>query len=213
MASQTVAIATLRLLREGSRAATGPGTAGTVHRRAAIGREEAEVSSVGLAMRLQGKTVIAASCERVWEFLTDPIAVSDCAPGVKSVEVVVPGKKFRVLATVGLGSVQARFATDVEWLDLEKPHRASMKAHGTAPVGAADVTTAMTLADGPDGTTELAWTAEVAVAGTIASFAARLLGSVSTRLTGAFFACVRRKLEDGAERPPDRRRHHGKRKV
>lgn len=161
-------------------------------------------------MRLQGRTVIAAPREKVWEFLTDPISVSGCAPGVKSVEVVVPGRKFRALAAVGLGGVQARFATEIEWLDLEKPHRASMKAHGAAHVGAADVTTQMTLADGPDGTTELAWTAEVTVAGTIASFAARLLGSVSTKLTGAFFACVRKKMEGGAERPHARRKRHGK---
>jgi len=164
-------------------------------------------------MRLQGKTAIAAPREKVWEFLTDPITVSGCAPGIQSVEVVVPGKKFRTLAAVGLGSVKARFATDVEWLDMEKPHRASMKAHGTASVGAADVTTEMTLADGPDGTTELAWTAEIAVAGTIASFAARVLPSVSTKLTGAFFACVRRKMEGDAERPRDRRKRHGKRRV
>ena len=161
-------------------------------------------------MRLQGKTAIAAPREKLWEFLTDPISVSGCASGVQSVEVVVPGKKFRLLAAVGLGSVQARFATDVEWLDLEKPHRASMKAHGTAHVGAADVTTEMTLADGPDGTTELAWTAEVVVAGTIAGFAARLLPRVSTKLTGAFFACVRRKMEGGAERARDRRRRGGR---
>src|SRR5215475_3174241 len=105
-------------------------------------------------MRLEGRTAIAAPREKVWEFLTDPIAVSRCAPGVESVEVLVPGRKFRGIAAVGLGSVKARFATEVEWLDLERPHRASMKAHGTARVGAADVTTEMTLADGPDGTTE-----------------------------------------------------------
>ena len=163
-------------------------------------------------MRLQGKTVIAAPREKVWEFLTDPVSVSGCAPGVHSVEVVEPGRKFRALAAVGLGSVKARFATDIEWLEMEKPHRATMKAHGTAPVGAADVRTEMTLADGPDGGTELSWTAEVAVAGTIASFAARLLPSVSTKLTGAFFACVRRKMEDAAERP-HRRKHRWKRKV
>ena len=161
-------------------------------------------------MRLQGKTAIAAPREKLWEFLTDPTSVSACAPGVQSIEVVEPGKKFRVLAAVGLGSVRARFSTDVEWLDLEKPSRASMKAHGTAPVGAADVATEMTLADGPDGTTELAWTAEVTVAGTIAGFAARLLPSVSTKLTGAFFACVRRKVEGGAEEAHDRRRRRGR---
>jgi carbon monoxide dehydrogenase subunit G len=159
-------------------------------------------------MRLEGKTTIAAPREKVWAFLTDPISVSRCTPGFESIEVVVPGRKFRALAAVGLGTVKARFATEVEWLDLVKPSHARMKAHGTAPVGAADVTTEMTLADGPSGSTELTWTAEVTVVGTIAAHAARLLKGISTKLTNAFFACVRRKVEVGAEEPerPARRR-------
>src|SRR5262249_41543112 len=159
-------------------------------------------------MRLEGKTTIAAPREKVWAFLTDPISVSRCTPGLESLEVVVPGRKFRALAAVGLGTVKARFATEVEWLDLVKPSHAFMKAHGTARIGAADVTTELTLAEGPDGSTELAWTAEVTVVGTIAAQAARLLTGISTKLTNAFFACVRRKMEVGAGEPvrPAKRR-------
>ncbi len=164
-------------------------------------------------MRIEGKTAIAAPREKVWAFLTDPISISRCAPGLESIEVVVPGKKFRAMAAVGLGSVKARFTTDIEWLDLEEPSRARMKAHGTAPVGAADAMTEMTLADGPDGSTELTWTAEVAVAGTIASLAARLLGGISTKLTGTFFACVRENVESGAGKRGRRPKRHRKRKV
>jgi carbon monoxide dehydrogenase subunit G len=164
-------------------------------------------------MRLEGRTAIAARREKVWDFLTDAAAVSSCAPGLESIEVVVPGKKFRALAAVGFGSMKARFATEIEWLDLERPNRACMKAHGTAPVGAADATTEMTLADGPDGSTELAWTAEVTVAGTIASLAARVLAGVSKKVTGAFFACVRKKIEVGAGRPERRGKRHRKEKV
>lgn len=148
-------------------------------------------------MRLEGKTLIAAPREKVWEFLTDATAVARCVPGLESVEVVVPDRKFRALAAVGLGSVKTRFATEVEWLDLDKPTRACMKAHGMAPGGAADATAEMTLADAPDGSTELAWTAEVSVAGTIASLAARVLGGISKKITGAFFARVRKEVETG----------------
>ena len=164
-------------------------------------------------MHLEGKTAIAAPRERVWAFLTDPNSISRCAPGLESIEVVVPEEKFRVLAAVGFGAVKARFAMDVEWLDLEKPNRARMKAHGRSPVGAADATTEMTLADGPDDSTELTWTAEVTVAGTIASLAARLSGGISTKLTGAFFACVRKRVEAGGKKPGSRRKDHRKKKV
>ena len=38
-------------------------------------------------MQLKGTVTIKAPRARVWEFLTDPHQVSQCAPGVESVEV------------------------------------------------------------------------------------------------------------------------------
>jgi carbon monoxide dehydrogenase subunit G len=53
----------------------------------------------------------------------------------------------------------------------------------------------MTLTDGPDGATVLDWSSDVTVIGTIASLAARLRGTVTKKLTDAFFECVRKKIE------------------
>jgi uncharacterized protein len=146
-------------------------------------------------MRFEGTVVIKAPRERVWGFLTDPNQVSQCVPGLESVEVLEPGKRFRATAGVGFGTVRARFVTDVEWLELDAPNRARMKAHGKAPGSATDVESGMVLSDAPGGGTELAWQADVAVAGTIASVASRLMGTVQQKLTGMFFDCVRGKVE------------------
>lgn len=150
-------------------------------------------------MRLEGTVVINAPRARVYEFLTDPQQVSQCAPGVESVEVLVPGHSFRATASIGFGTVKARFTGDVEWLELEAPNRAKMKAHGKAPGSAADVVSEMTLGEAPSGATELRWTADVNVVGQIASLAARLMGTVSKKLTAVFFDCVRSKIEAGAQ--------------
>ncbi len=148
-------------------------------------------------MRFQGTVAIRAPREAVWRFLTDPEKVSQCASGVESVEVLVPNERFRATASVGFGSVRARFVTDVEWQDLEPPSRARMKAHGTAPGSAVDALSEMTLRDGAEGTTELHWSADVSVVGTIASLAARLMGGVTQKLTGAFFEEVKKRIEGG----------------
>jgi carbon monoxide dehydrogenase subunit G len=148
-------------------------------------------------MQLKGTVTIKAPRDRVWEFLTDPHQVSQCAPGVESVEVTEPGKRFRGVASVGFGSIKVRFAGDVEWLALEAPDRAKMKAHGTAPGSAADVVSEMKLSDAAAGATQLDWTADVNIVGQLASLAARLMGPVSQKLTGVFFDCVRQKIEAG----------------
>src|SRR5512144_222576 len=98
-------------------------------------------------MRFEGKLTIEAPRDRVWAFLTDPDAVSRCAPGLESLEIVEPGRKFRVVTAIGFGTIKARFTSDVEWTDLDPPNRAGMKAHGVAPGSAVDASSSMALSD------------------------------------------------------------------
>ncbi len=153
-------------------------------------------------MRFEGNVSIRAPREKVWSFLTDPEAVSKCAPGLERLEIVEPGRRFRATTSVGFGSVRVRFVNDVEWVEMDAPNLARMRAHGSAPGSAVDAKTSMTLTDGPDGGTDLAWTADVSLAGSVASLAARLMGSVTRKLTSRFFQKVRRKIESKSRRPP-----------
>jgi len=146
-------------------------------------------------MQLSGSVAIRAPRKKVWEFLTDPQQVGQCAPGVESVEIIVAGKKFRATAAIGLGSVKARFSGDAEFVETDPPNRAKIKAHGNAPGSAVDVMSEMRLADNADGSTQMNWTADVVVLGQLASLAARMMGPVSQKLTEQFFEIVRKKIE------------------
>lgn len=146
-------------------------------------------------MNFNGTISIKGSQEKVWEFLTDPEQVSQCVPGVESLEIVEPGKRFKAVAGLGLGTVKVKFKTDIEWLELEKPTRAKMQAKGTAPGSSMETTSEMRLSEGVDDQTDLHWTADVKIYGTIASLAARLMGSVTQKLSAAFFECVKKKIE------------------
>ena len=147
-------------------------------------------------MNFKGSVKINAPREKVWSFLTDPNRVATCAPGVDSVEIVEPDKKFRATASIGFGAVKATFVTDAEWLGLDPPKRAQTKFHGKAPGSVADGTSEMVLRDGEKpGETVLDWSADVTVVGTIASLAARLIGPVTQKITDTFFDNVRKKIE------------------
>ena len=149
-------------------------------------------------MHFEGNLAIQAPRKKVWDFLTDPQKVVGSAPGLEKLEVIEPGKKFRATTSIGFGTVKVRFVNDVEWVDLDPPNHASMKAHGIAPGSGVDATTSMTLTDGQNGGTNLAWTADISIVGTIASLAARLMGGVTKKLTSAFFDSVRKEIEKEA---------------
>jgi len=146
-------------------------------------------------MKFDGQVTIKAPRHKVWQFLTDPHGVSQCVPGLESMHVITPQEKFQAVAAIGLGTVKVRFNTEVEWLDLEEPGHAKLKAKGTAPGNSMEAIGQMDLLDGPDDTTELKWSAEIKIFGTIANLAARLMGSVTRKLTKAFFDCVKEKIE------------------
>ena len=146
-------------------------------------------------MNFKGTVTINAPRDKVWAFLTDPAQLTECAPGLEKLDVIVPNEKFRAVASAGFGAIKATFVTDATWMDLDPPNRARMKIHGTAPGSSVDGTSEMVLSDGANGSTVLNWSSDITVVGTIASLAARLMGVVTQKLTDAFFECVRKKIE------------------
>lgn len=146
-------------------------------------------------MKYEGTININAPQEQVWEFLTNPDSVSQCAPGLKSMEVVVPNQKFICVAAIEFGSLSTTFINDVEFMEQVPPDKAVIKVHGTAPGSAVDVTSEMSLSADAEGGSDLNWTAGIVVVGTIASLASRMMGGITKKITGIFFDCVKSKIE------------------
>ena len=152
-------------------------------------------------MLLKGDVLIRAPRKRVWDFLTDPNQIGQCAPGVEKIEEIEPLKRYRGVVSVGLGSVKARFSGEVEILELDEPNRAKLKAHGTATGSAADVVSEMMLSDAPDNSTLVHWTADINVSGQLTSLVSRLMVPVSQKLAGVFYDEVRRRIETADVQP------------
>ncbi|MGW8250047.1 MAG: CoxG family protein [Anaerolineales bacterium] len=100
-----------------------------------------------------------------------------------------------VVATIGFGSVVVVFKTDVEFQVMKEIEFARVKAHGRSADSVVDATSEIFLSNGIDGTTDLRWTAEIAVFGKISSVASRMMGSVTRKLATEFFDCVKKQIE------------------
>jgi carbon monoxide dehydrogenase subunit G len=145
-------------------------------------------------LHFQGTLDIAAPRERVWAFVTDPKAVSACAPDVQSIEVLDP-THFKLVARAGVGPIRATFNLDVVFTELTPPARANVRARGQAPGSAVEMLNTMELdSPSPDHTT-LRWTSDVTISGTIAQMGARLMQGAADKMTQQVFACIKTKLE------------------
>jgi len=151
-------------------------------------------------MHFEGKQTLELSQAEAWQFLTDPNRVGQCVPGLQSIA-IVDATHFNAEVGFGVGSFSAAFTINVEWLELEAPHRARMKMHGSASNSVVDGESELKLSAIDAKTTNLDWTADVNIGGTLASVANRLMAGVTQKLTGKFFDCVKEKMEE-KERPP-----------
>jgi carbon monoxide dehydrogenase subunit G len=141
-----------------------------------------------------GTLSVAAPRSKVWDFLMDFRALGGCGPGVESVELLGDGRA-RVHARIGLGFIAASFAIDLEPGAVEPPEHATVHGRGEAPGSQVEGRAEMRLSGPPDGPTEIAWSAEVELYGTLAGVGARLVESAAGRLIDDAFECVRTRLE------------------
>ncbi len=146
-------------------------------------------------MQFSGTVAIRAPRDRVYAFVTDPDKVGYCGPGVESIE-TIDADHFKARAKVGIGFISMRFVIDLEFAVRQPPDRAVIKAHGLAPGSAVDGSGTMTLRDGDEpGTTVMDWSADVQLAGTIASMGARLIEGSANKMIGQSFDCISARLE------------------
>lgn len=146
-------------------------------------------------MKFQGTVEINAPRDHVWAFVADPRQVASCGPGLESID-QVDDTHFKAIAKVGVGFISARFAGDLEILERVEPDTMVIKVHGQAPGSAADAVASMSLRDGAaPGTTAMDWSADVTIAGTLASVGARLIEGTANKLVGQTFDCIKAKLE------------------
>ena len=145
-------------------------------------------------MNFAGTVDIAAPRDRVWAFVIDPNQVGQCGPGVESID-VIDATHFKATAKVGIGFISARFVVNMEMAEQAPPDRAVIKAHGQAPGSAVDATAAMQLSDLDGGGTRMDWTADVAIAGSLASLGGRLIEGTANKMIGQTFECMKAKLE------------------
>ncbi|HEU5345929.1 MAG TPA: carbon monoxide dehydrogenase subunit G [Ktedonobacterales bacterium] len=146
-------------------------------------------------MHFTGTQQIKAPVAKVWQFVLDPNKVAECAPGFKTMDILGPDH-FKPTLAVGIGAVKATFTLDVQLEDVREPEHAAMRGRGAAAGSAVDMVAAMDLKPLSDTETQMDWTADVNVSGTLASVGARLMEGTAHRLTARFFDCFRQKLEE-----------------
>jgi carbon monoxide dehydrogenase subunit G len=135
-------------------------------------------------LETSGVQEIDAPAPVVWSNLIDPGFVAAAAAGVESVE-PVDETQYRVVASLGVGSISLRFTLHVQLHDVDPLAGLRMSVQGAAPGSAMRVEAGATLASLDAGATRLTWIVTSDVHGTIAGIGARMLqGTMRRKIEG-----------------------------
>ena len=138
-------------------------------------------------MEFTGRYVIAAPPEVVWAALNDPDILRGCIPGCQSLS-KTSDTEFQAVTKLKVGPVSATFKGKVTLLDLNPPHRCTLKGEGQGGVAGFAKGQAKVRLEPADSGTVLSYDAGATVGGKLAQMGQRLLNSAAKQIADDFFA-------------------------
>lgn len=146
-------------------------------------------------MLIQDSFVIHAPQEKVWDFLFDIPQLSQCIPGIESVE-VVDDKTYRGKLVVKVGPIRSAFSGVVTLTEVNAPDRIAGTLEGDDRSSASSVKASFMGTLRPvNGDTEAAFEVEANLRGRLAQFGGPVITATAKKLTAEFAKCLRERLE------------------
>jgi carbon monoxide dehydrogenase subunit G len=146
-------------------------------------------------MQIKDAFVINAPQEKVWDFLFDIPRLSQCIPGIESVE-AVDDKTYRGKLVVRVGPIKSEFSGKVILTEVEAPNRIAGTVEGDDKASASSVKAAFTgTLNTVEGGTEAAFQVDANLRGRLAQFGGPVIIGTAKKLTAEFAKCLKEKLE------------------
>lgn len=146
-------------------------------------------------MLIKDSFVIHAPREKVWDFLFDISQLSQCIPGIESVE-VVDDKTYRGKLVVRVGPIKSEFTGKVTLTAKDALNGIAGTVEGDDKSSASSIKATFTGTLTPvDGGTEAAFQVDANLRGRLAQFGGPVITATAKKLTAEFAKCLKERLE------------------
>ncbi|MBA3842968.1 MAG: SRPBCC family protein [Actinobacteria bacterium] len=125
-------------------------------------------------MNVSGERTFAAPRQAVWDVLNDPESMAKTMPGVESFD-VHDAERWTANVKIPLGLGGLKMKIDMTKTEEREPEFARLAIKGAGVGAMLNMQTSFTLTDAPAGGTQMAWAADVKLAGPVGSMGQRVL--------------------------------------
>ena len=152
-------------------------------------------------MLMEGKFVLKAPIQEVWNFLLDPGILASCIPGTEKME-AIDDKTYEsvIKQKVGPISVSLKFTTTLT--DIDPPRHLKAVGRGADIAKASTFTqeTTVNLTEISKDDVEIAYTSNVSIVGRLATFGERIMRAKARTVGEEFTRNLQEKLENRTAR-------------
>jgi carbon monoxide dehydrogenase subunit G len=142
---------------------------------------------------VSGTKELAASRETVWGVINEPAEMAKLMPGVESFE-VHDERHWTAKVKVPLGLGGLKMTMNFERLEEREPEFASMRAKGQGVGALMDMKTSFTLSEN-EGSTSMAWEADVKIAGPVGAMGQRVLQPIVNQQVSQVLAALEERVK------------------
>ncbi len=148
-------------------------------------------------MHFEGKAVVKAPVDRVWNFISTPESIAQCLPGVEEYK-VLDGKRTEAKVKIGIGFIKGTFKVNSRVLEEDAANRrAKLLVEGLGVTSAFKAQIQISCNPHPEGS-ELGWVAEATVSGPLGSVAKGLIEGTSQKVVNQTLECVTKKVSQSS---------------
>lgn len=154
----------------------------------------------GAAMKLDigGVETIQVPVEVLWKALNDPVVLTRCIPGCKTMTEIAPDA-YKVEMQLRVAAVGGSFEGEISLADKTPPNTCSIKVSGAGTLGHGNGSARFEITLEGLGSSRLTFQGNGEIGGLVAGVGQRILSSVSKHLVGRFFVALRKEVEAPAE--------------
>lgn len=146
-------------------------------------------------MKISDSFIVQAPIETVWDFLLDIERMSQCVPGIESVE-AVDDKTYRGKLRVKIGPISTAFNGMVELTEVEPPHRLVASVSGDDKTKGSAVKAAFeSTLESVDNGTQVNYQMDLNLRGKLAQFGSAVVTATAKKMTAEFTKNLRVNLE------------------
>lgn len=144
-------------------------------------------------MHLEGTHTLSAPPQEIWNLLMDSEVLARITPAISRLE-PIGEDKYKAVAEVKLGPVKGSFSGEMELSDKKEPEHFVLHMQQKSRMGNVSAEGRIELHGQDNDETEVAFTGDAKLSGTLARMGQRVLGGVANTMVKQFFQNLEEEL-------------------